>query len=342
MLHFLSSLFSSTAQPAGGPDPALIEAATERAIEGTDPRLRALRHYRKRLREPVTQAVRHITELVDSLPEPVEISRRNFSTDPRLRAFFVSPDHLQEVLGGIRSITGYLQGHPGPRPDTIFGLLSMEWKQRTTLGIEQQGELTRRDVPQVAVRFFNHRFAGPSGSRDETRRELGKRAFDYLVKMALEGMLAVRSKRRELQREQQLLARKLGAMQAGDWGLETLLSQTEPVPADLESLEAQIDAVETELLELGADTESLEHSLDQLAGVLEAAEQQLSRRRLSLRLNHMGIRVEETSGQPSNLLELTELFSSSGEQRIILPGCFPRNELPERPDFFQQARRYLE
>jgi hypothetical protein len=56
----------------------------------------------------------------------------------------------------------------------------------------------------------------------------------------------------------------------------------------------------------------------------------------------MGIRVEETSGQPSNLLELTEFFTASGEERIILPGYFLRNELPEHPDFFQQARRYLE
>jgi hypothetical protein len=41
MRHFLSSLFSPASSAPGGPDKALIEAATERAIDGTDPRLRA-------------------------------------------------------------------------------------------------------------------------------------------------------------------------------------------------------------------------------------------------------------------------------------------------------------
>jgi len=42
---------------SGVVDKALIEQATERAVEGTDPRLRALGNYRGQLREPVELAV---------------------------------------------------------------------------------------------------------------------------------------------------------------------------------------------------------------------------------------------------------------------------------------------
>jgi hypothetical protein len=42
MLHFLSSLFKPSDDETGALDKALIEAATERAIDGTDPRMRAL------------------------------------------------------------------------------------------------------------------------------------------------------------------------------------------------------------------------------------------------------------------------------------------------------------
>jgi hypothetical protein len=56
----------------------------------------------------------------------------------------------------------------------------------------------------------------------------------------------------------------------------------------------------------------------------------------------MGIRVEDIPGEASNLLELIELYSASGEHRIVLPGYIPRAELPERPDFFKEARRYLD
>jgi hypothetical protein len=341
MLHFLSSLFKPSAEGAGILDKALIEAATERAIDGTDPRLRALGNYRKRLREPVEEAARHVIALVDGQPAPVEVSRRSYGRDPRLRAFFVSADHLQEVLGEIRTVRDYLQNLSGPLPDAIYGLLTMEWKERTVLGTEQIGEILRRDVKQVAVSFFNHRFAGPAASDAESRWELKKRAYDYLLKVALEAIVAIRSKRRELQREQRLLNRKLATMKAGNWGLEGTFAHDEAEPTDPAVLEVQIDAAEKELLEIGSDTENLQRSLDQLAGILADPAHWIARRELSMRLNYMGIRVEDSAEEASNLLNLLELYSASGERRIVLPACIPRTELPERPDFFKAAQRYL-
>ena len=341
MLHFLSSLFKPSAGEAGAPDRALIEAATERAIDATDPRLRALGNYRKRLREPVEQAARHIIDLVDSQPAAVELSRRSYGTDPRLRAFFVSAEHLQEVLGGIKTVKDYLQGVSGPLPEAIFGLLSMAWKERTVLGTEQHGEILRRDVKQVAVSFFDHRFGGPAGSEADFRWELKKRGYDYLLEIALKTIISTRGKRQDLKREQHLLNRKLEAMKAGNWGLEGMFAHDEAKTLEPAALEAQIDAVETELLEVGSDTESLQRSLDELAGVLGQPAHWLSRRELSMRLNYMGIRVEENPGEASNLLDLLELYSASGEHRIVLPGYIPRTELPERPDFFKEAQRYL-
>ena len=96
-------------------------------------------------------------------------------------------------------------------------------------------------------------------------------------------------------------------------------------------LEQQIESVEKELLEVGSDTESLQRSLDELAEVLGQPAHWLSRRERSMRLNYMGIRVEESSGEASNPLDLVELYSASGEHRIILPGYIPRMDLPERP-----------
>jgi len=341
MLHFISSLFKPSSDTSGTLEKGLIEAATERAIDGTDPRLRALGNYRKRLQEPVAMAARHIITLVDDQPAPVEISRRSYGTDSRLRALFVSADHLQEVLGGIRTVRDYLQSVSGPLPDAIYGLLTVEWKERTVLGTEQHGEILRRDVRQVAVSFFNHRFAGPAASDAEARRELKKRAYDYLLEVALEAILATRGKRQELKREQHLLKKKLTAMKAGNWGLEGMFAHDDEQANDPALLEAQIDDVEKELLEIGTDTESLQRSLEQLAGVLADPEHWIAKRGLSMRLNYMGIKVEDTPGESSNLLELVELYSASGERRVALPGYILRAELPERPDFFKAAQRYL-
>ena len=341
MLNFLSSLFASDTSKSGGVDKALIERATERAVEGTDPRLRALGNYRKQLREPVELAVRYVMELVDGLPEAVPLSRKGYSTDPRLRAFFASNDHLQEVLGGSRTISDYLQGLSGLSPHEIFGLLTLEWKERNTLGMEQQGDMVRRDVRQVTVNFFNHRFACPAGKEAETSLELKKRAFDYLLKLALEKILAERGKHQELKREQQLLDKKLKAMKSGNWGLETILLPGDESVPDLGVLAAKIDAVESELLELGAASGGLERNLEQVAEVLAQPARWLYRDKVCMRLNAMGIKKDASSDEPTNDLQLIGLFSASGERRFVLPVRLLRSELPERPDFFKQASRYL-
>ena len=41
------------------------------------------------------------------------------------------------------------------------------------------------------------------------------------------------------------------------------------------------------------------------------------------------------------LREAVESLLSAGESRIVLPGRFPRENLPEQPDFLTAAQRYL-
>jgi hypothetical protein len=49
----------------------LIEMAIERTVDGTDPRLRLVPGYRKRLRAPVIHAIDHVVALVDDIPATV-------------------------------------------------------------------------------------------------------------------------------------------------------------------------------------------------------------------------------------------------------------------------------
>ena len=73
MLSFLNSLFTSATQSSDGPDRALVEAAIERVVDATDPRLRAFPNYAKRLYAGVECSLSHIQSIIDGLPEPVEI-----------------------------------------------------------------------------------------------------------------------------------------------------------------------------------------------------------------------------------------------------------------------------
>jgi hypothetical protein len=341
MLHFLSSVFAAKQGQNNGPEDALIERAIERVVDGTDPRLRGLGNYRKRLRTAVEIAVVHVIAVVDAFPEPVEISRRAYRTDPRLRAFFVSADHLQETIGRSKAVKDYVRAVADPLPDEIFGFLTMEWQEKNVLGMALEDDTLRRDVPQVSVNFFNHRYLGAAGSEAEARRQVEIRIFDYLIERALRRIVGARSKRTELENQRRLLQRKLSAMKAGNWGLEPMLAASEIAHPDHRALESEIETVEAQLLELGTRPFNLEAYFEDIDETLGRPADWIARREIQLNLDHMLIKVDGASDRCASQLELIELSCCSGARRIVLPGRFPRQDLPEQADFLKQAERYL-
>lgn len=342
MLRFLNSLFSEDTRDKQDVSPDIINTAVERAIDGSDTRIRFFSDYRKQLREPVEHAVEYVIGLVDNLQEPSEISESTFSTDPRVRAFFVSPEHLRETIGGFQTVVDYLRQKSGALPNEIFGLLTMEREERRTLGMQLDGDHVRRDIAQVAVNFSHHRYLGPSDNEADTRREIEKRAFDFLVEVALERMASSRSKKSELNKHKLMHAKKLEAMKAGHWGLESMLKGTETRNPDISQLESEIMNIDEELGRFGSDTGDIQHSLDLLIDTFNRAEDWLGAHTITLHLDQMGIKVDPASRKASNKLELRELFSETGERRIAMLARFPRTEFPDKPDFFQQASRYLD
>lgn len=342
MLHFINSLFSSGDRPIGGPDKALIEQAIDRVVDGTDRRLRGFGNYRKRLGPAIEQAVLYIQNIVGALPEAVEFSKDGFKHDPRLRAFFVSATHMQEVIGAFKTVKDYLRDTEGTLPDEIFGTLSMAYREKNVLGMESLGDSVRRDVAQVQINFFDHRYLGPSDSEAQSRRELQKRGFDFLIEKVLESIISARGKRSELEQQRRLLQRKLDAMRAGNWGLEPMLAEQEVSHPDFASLEKEINELDTQLLQMGGPPTDLEQSITQINDIFDHASQWLSMREIHLHLDPMLVKKSEScTDENISHLQLTEVSAKSGERRIILFGRFPTRELPQQPDFLSEAQRYL-
>ena len=341
MLHFLSSLFSTTTERPSGVDDELIDAATDRVIEGTDKRLQAVGGCRRQLREPVENAVIHVIKLVAALPGPVEISRRNFSSDPRLKAFFASFAHMQEKIGSVKSVETYLKQTSIEPDGRLYGLLSMQWEEKKRLGMVLQDDHIQRDVQQVAVNFLNHNFLGPSTSPDEATLNMKKRAFDFMVAIALERIITERARYAELEQQQRLLKLKLKAMKAGNWGLEEMLRPENSGVTDFSSLETEIDAVERELAEMGARHEVLDRNLHIIKDTLSSPEELLDLRSTELELDSMNIKADSSTAAKVHKLELIEAYTGIGATRILMPGWFPVNELPSGRESIADAMRYL-
>jgi hypothetical protein len=341
MFNFLSSLFTTNDERPSGVDDELIDAATDRVIDGTDKRLQGLGSYRRQLREPVKKAVIHVINLVEALPEPVEISRRTYGNDPRLHAFFASFNHMQEKVGAAKTVDAYLKQAPIGDNNRIYGLLSIQKEEKNRLGTILQDGHIQREVQQVAVNFLNHNFLGPSVLHEEAVLNVKKRAFDFMIEIALERIIAERTRYAELEQQQLLLKRKLKTMKAGNWGFEEMLRPEMSGTKDFSSLETEIASVEHELDKMAASHKVLERNLQIIKDTLVSPEELLALHNIQLKLDSMNIKADTSTAAKVYKLDLTEAYSGIGASRILLPGWFPVNELPTGRASIADAMRYL-
>lgn len=338
--RFLKSIFSAPAVAAGKYSDKVIEAAIERVVDGTDPRLRAVPRYRHKLWEAVEHSVQYTAKLVGDLPAPVPASYRQFTSTPLLRAAFVSPEHLRETLSFSKHTHNYQQQTPGLLPSELYGLLGVERVEKTMHGIGMQDGIMQRDVPRTVVNFCNHRFVFPSDSEQLTRQALTKRAFDSLIAVALDQLTATRSRREELEQRQQMLRKKARAMQSGQIGLGELLEPAPLSQAAASTLERQLLDIQEELAALRADSATIGHLLDRVIATLRQPEQHLAVEHVQLTLDHMNSKVEPNAPQATNTLIFDEAVFGKRRMALFLVR-FPSEELLPQPDFFQEAWKLL-
>src|SRR5512139_1930947 len=137
MLKLFQSIFGGGEKQGAYPE-SLIEMATERAVDGTDPRLRVLPGYRKRLRAPVIHAIDHVVALVDSLPAPLAAGSAEYGGDPRLGALFASAEHMREAFAKCNALKEYRESHANSG-ERIIVLLLAERSEKHVLGVELSG-----------------------------------------------------------------------------------------------------------------------------------------------------------------------------------------------------------
>jgi hypothetical protein len=314
----------------------LIEAGIERAVDGTDPRLRLLPGYRNRLREPVLKTFDHVVELVDGLPAPLGARREDYGREPTLAAFFASPDEMLQTFGKADELTDYLSGPEGAGAQSISTLLFAERIERGILGMDLVDDQVLRDVPQVTVSFSGHRLLDPRDSEEQMRRQLKRRAFDHLLSLALTRISEVSAERADLTRQRDLLKRKLAALKRGGWSFE----ETDGPAPDPAALVADLDAITAELEALGMDRDVLDAHLAIVTELLAEPESQLWSQGVTLYLDAMNI--ERGPDYPSvRRIDLQELHNARGRRLAMLPLALAPAELPPREDLVTAAQRYL-
>ena len=336
-MNLFRSIFGGREEGRGRYPESLIEEAIERAVDGTDTRLRLLPGYRKRLRGPTVRAIDQVIALVDELPPPVSAGPAEFVTTPVLSALFASAADMFGCFGRDHSLVEYLQTSEGRGAGRITALLLAERANRTTLGIDLHGDQIRREVPQVTVGFSDHNVVDPRADESEARRQLKRRAFDHLLTMALARIGEARIERADLTRQRELLRIKLDTLKRG--GGSDFGHHDAPAPAAAD-LTRELDKIDDELNALGRDDQVLGANLEIVADLLEDAEHQLWSQDLTLSIDSMNI--ERDPGDPAaRQVVMKELRNAQGERRAMVLVDFSPRDLPAQEDLVTAAGRYL-
>jgi len=294
---------------------AALTQAIDQVVQASAPVVCSLRDCRRDLRSPVENALGYIQQTIDAIPGPTRLSPENWDRDPLLKALFVDPDEMRSVLERDLRLRSFFTRQQAAR---AFALLTATKTERTIFGTAAEGDIVRRDVPQTAVEFHDHRIIDPSATEAETRHVLKDRALNALVTQVLERLLQLRALKNELEEQQRILSIKLKIQQARPGGLDVLKSEQaaeESAPLDAPRLLADIDR---QIQGLAAESDSPEEYLRQLTAVLTAPQQVLTVTPIVLQLNWMGVKQGNASADGDRGIRLAEIEFQDHLMRVAV------------------------
>jgi len=304
-----------------------IGEATEAVVDATDPRIRQVGGYRKKLGPAVEEAMRFADALVDGLPGPIDVGKETWATDPYVRAFFASVDEVRQVLARDRELGAFFKKHPF---EGCYALLTMNRREQTVFGTEKVGEIIRRGVAKTAVSFVSHRIVSPGATEAETRAALKAQTLAVLSEYASEKIVASRGDKEELQGQKEAVKVKLKV-------LEEAFHDSHPMGTGKDEREAsKIDEARALLAEidrrLGEANRVLNDPagcLDHVADVLSHPRERLKLETVTLRLSPMAFKVPEDSPEACCEIQLSEMELRKGVKRAAVVVKVSRIEVLE-------------
>ena len=320
----------------------MVRWAVDKAIALTNPRLKLLPNCHKRLAPSVETTIRFLQGLVKLLPAVRRMSTETWSADAALRAFFVSPSDMKDVLAradGLRTLFEKF-----PELDEAYLVLGMAFTEQRVFGLGLQGDVVQRDVAQMTVNFSDHktRLCGP----DEAvlRRVIGVEIFEYLISRALSEIGAERSERQELQANRSLIRARLRLLQQHGPGLGSMLGEAPAEASQQARLEAELLDNERQLETMGGGEALLESELETLKSVLDNPQDYLSIEPRRIRLSSMNVVLDETRTESGAEVDFAviELKGPMPQRRAFIIGRLARTELPPPKSMnYHDAMRYL-
>jgi hypothetical protein len=307
-------------------DAALTEEI-ERLVQEVSPAIRNIRGYRKRLRAPVEGARHYIEGLVAAIPGPRPLSVEQGGRDSLTALLFVDADQLRGLLNDNAELVAFFQDNSTTQ---AVALLTATCTEKTIFTSVMQGEIIRRDLPQTAVDFTEHRLVAPAPTEAGNRGALRDGGLRLLGLRALEHLANLKSQKEDLAEEKRMVGIKLKILQAHDRSLEGLLESDRDSAAKAARVQEMLTEIGQELDTVTAVLGSPEDALNHLLSFLNNPEYILTIQPLSLRLNWMGVKVDENAEDPGTEISLAEMKINDRRKRVALLVTINREEIVKK------------
>jgi len=321
-----------TRAPANAPDEegrwgacgATLSQAVEHVIDETYPRLRIVPSYGQRLSGPVSSAFRYIDTLVEQIPEALSCNRAAFVNDIRVNAFFSGPGQIQEVFSQSTEVRDLFRAKPDA-PE-CWALLCMRKTERRQFGMQLNGDEVRKEVMQTGVSFSDHQVVSPGCTEEEARSALKCCVFNSLLAYIRRRSKTAKEQSSEWENRRRVLRGRLRFAR----------NQTEAL-----RLEEEIREVEQQLAGQSLHLHTPDDHIDFMTDVLSNPQQYVARENISMRLNRMGIKLDDDNTTPNCQVTLCEIRVACHEPRVATLVRFPREELLPHQDYLRKADLFL-
>jgi len=162
-------------------DDAYLASKIEYVVDETDKRIRSIGSYQRKLKKSVIAALEHAQQIADQLPEPFECSKRVFTTDPRVRAMFVSTNDMKNLMHRNDELPGFFVHPDNDAAQECYAMMRVRRNERRELGTAMVNGQVMREVAVTRVSFNGHNLIASGATLQNVRDGVRDHIFETLV-----------------------------------------------------------------------------------------------------------------------------------------------------------------
>lgn len=310
MLHLLKKMLGGDTDPYS----MTLNEAIELVVEESVHKIRLIKGYQKKLRQPVETALKHCADLSKNIPGILDISNKDKASVDLLRCIFDNEAHAYRVVSESSELKRFLDQN---NAESVYLLLTMTRQEKTSFGSRLQGEIIVRDVLQKAVLFEDLKLVLPSETIEDAFHSISLGLLKVLAHLALENTLAMQKRKINLEKLKDEVEVKLKILKSDR---QQLAIKSHYVGTNNQVVEAQklLKKIEEQLDTVESQADHKDFYLNELVEVLDHPAGNLSADLIPLRINRLGFFVKEESCNADGAECVAEFQTVDDKRRSVL------------------------